>query len=1066
MQQRREHHRKVLPSLPFPAWLILSLFLSPCTVLAEGEQWGIRKYAEELPRYRTLVQQLETDGRDLEATENRSPRLEVTPQPVTFNTLTGMDIVRVTAKASDPDGDEVTLEFRAYNDQRTMVHREEVKLHSSEETITRTFPFRVPGTYDLIVQASDGLIAVQWYKRVVITGNRPPELTVRRGEPVWDAAGKRHRLEVNVEVIDPDAGDSISGTLQVTGPSGSPLTHVFNLKRSRDRWTDTILVTMDELGGYSLAAVVRDTRGAAARWSDQVAAFNPQNRPPTLQVVLQPLAFNKHTAKPIIKAVVDVADPDGDQVTLEFRVLNEAGRTGQQEVKLYSAQETISRTFSFEGPGSYLLLVQASDGTASTLWQQRVTIPERPVQSEKPTLEVVAAVGYGESKQQYSIEAGAGVHGLEPGATSPVYFQLYDKDGRVGEMRVKLDARDGTAMTVFHVAETGTYEVKAITQVAGHDLQGSDTVQVRERSSPDPNESATAGDDPETQGTSEIIITVPDAPLDLENTGGFGDLPENLRPPADPNESSMDGGDPNTQGTSEIIMTIPETPLDLEDTGGFADLPPDGSLDTDPNEGVPLEPVEFLPGLVPQDDGSIWLAPEEDGFGDLGDTDSRPSEETVTYFDRPWIPRTWQTGDTQSTQVNIYDAATCLATAAALANYTEGASDVAIAEQIRAAIRHMQAANQYSFAPHKAWPDWEQRAYQFNVWAKRITQTSQRQRDIARKQLHGYLTGQANGMRTQLETLRQGQAGSVQNCDSLLFQVGHHLAYAAQLKLIAEAGLSAGKDQFWANRILSRVNNSKATAARLMGMMQPSANRQGCPDMKDLAERVRTVQVNLPDTGQAMLALWQEGQDLLQRGKKIDIFAAGKYVFAIARSFGLRGLTDIQEDGLYFDKAQIRYWVWFNEPSVTGRPSSYVSLTLFYVEQMSASTREYVTSPLQQYEWRRVLQVERFERLGGRGVYSCAETASQQQPASNGCEAQLTFEIGNWLLLLQTRDVYAGVRLFGSPAGHYKYLFGVLDALAPRAVELTHYEFVHGKAVKVNQGEGLLGVRSERVEVK
>jgi len=522
--------------------------------------------------------------------------------------------------------------------------------------------------------------------------------------------------------------------------------------------------------------------------------------------------------------------------------------------------------------------------------------------------------------------------------------------------------------------------------------------------------------------------------------------------------------DDGTQGTSEIVL--PDQPIDTQNSGGFGDLPTSVLPDDDPNETSPIEPVEFLPGLVPQEDGDVSPTLDDQGFGDLGDTDSRPSDETVTYFDRQWIPRTWQTGDTQSTQVNIYDAATCLATAAALANYTEGASDTAIAEQIRAAILHMQAANQYSFAPHKAWPDWEQRAYQFNVWAKRITQTSQRQREIARKQLHGYLTSQANAMKTQLETLRQGQAGSVQNCDSLLFQVGHHLAYAAQLKLIAEAGLSAGKDQLWANRILSRVNNSKATAVRLMGMMQPSANRQGCPDMKNLAERVRTVQVKLPDAGQTMLALWQEGQDLLQRGKRIDIFGAGKYVFANARSFGLRGLTDIQEDGLYFDKAQIKYWVWFREPAVVGRTSSFVSLTLFYVEQMPASSREYLTSPLQQYEWRRVLQVERFERHGGRGVYSCAETASQQQPANNGCETQLTFEIGNWLLLLQTNDRYAGVRLFSSPAGHYKYIFGILDALAPRVVELTHYEFVHGKAVELNQGEGLLGVRSERVEVK
>lgn len=71
MRQRHDHHRKTFSILPFSAWLVLALLLSPCAVLAEGEQWGIRKYAEELPRYRALVQQFETEGRDLEARRQR-----------------------------------------------------------------------------------------------------------------------------------------------------------------------------------------------------------------------------------------------------------------------------------------------------------------------------------------------------------------------------------------------------------------------------------------------------------------------------------------------------------------------------------------------------------------------------------------------------------------------------------------------------------------------------------------------------------------------------------------------------------------------------------------------------------------------------------------------------------------------------------------------------------------------------------------------------------------------------------------------------------------------------------
>jgi len=338
-----------------------------------------------------------------------------------------------------------------------------------------------------------------------------------------------------------------------------------------------------------------------------------------------------------------------------------------------------------------------------------------------------------------------------------------------------------------------------------------------------------------------------------------------------PDEGFADLGtqpEDGTQETSSIItFDAPvETPTN---TAGFDELP--ANLRDDDFADRSFDQATTAP---PQRDAN------DNDFADLGNADSQTPAETVTYFDRPWMPRTWQIGDTQSTQVNIYDTASCLAMAAALANCTEGSSDTAIADQIRAAIRHMQAANQYSFAPHKAWPDWEQRAYQFNVWAKRVTQESQRQRDIARQQLHSYLSGQANGMKMQLETLLQGQAGSAENCDSLLFQIGYHLAYAAQLQLIAEDGLSAGKDRLWANRILSRVDNSKATAGRLMGMVQPSVNRRGCPDMGKLVDRVRAVRTDQSGTGQTLLAIWQDSRASLQTRSYDPDELAGEWAFS------------------------------------------------------------------------------------------------------------------------------------------------------------------------------------------
>jgi len=162
----------------------------------------------------------------------------------------------------------------------------------------------------------------------------------------------------------------------------------------------------------------------------------------------------------------------------------------------------------------------------------------------------------------------------------------------------------------------------------------------------------------------------------------------------------------------------------------------------------------------------------DNGFSDEGtEIKTTPKKEQVTYFDRKWLPRSWSDqGDSNSTRFHIYNTASRMGMAAAYAKYLDARVDDDIAKYIRQAVEHMKKANQYSFKPHKAWPDWQNRGFQFNKLADRISKRSLAQRNYLRKGLTSKLAGQANAMARQLETLTRGQAGSISNCDSLYFR--------------------------------------------------------------------------------------------------------------------------------------------------------------------------------------------------------------------------------------------------------------------------------------------------------
>jgi hypothetical protein len=246
----------------------------------------------------------------------------------------------------------------------------------------------------------------------------------------------------------------------------------------------------------------------------------------------------------------------------------------------------------------------------------------------------------------------------------------------------------------------------------------------------------------------------------------------------------------------------------------------------------------------------------------------QPPPETVTYFVRPWLPQSWKTsGDGQQTRAHIYQAGSRLGWAAGLAEYTEAVSDPLIIDHLNATAGHLQSANQYSFAPHKAWPDWQRRQTVYSQWTRRLTQGSAGSREYFRKGLDGLIRTETRTLRDQLETQAPHQAGTLANCDSLLFQIGFDLAHAAQLQSIALDGMQAGQGKDWARKLWNKASSSAASASRNMQQIKPTFQQKGCPDYTPLTQELNRVKSRLPNAGQPELhSVWSQGLALIASG--------------------------------------------------------------------------------------------------------------------------------------------------------------------------------------------------------
>ena len=259
-----------------------------------------------------------------------------------------------------------------------------------------------------------------------------------------------------------------------------------------------------------------------------------------------------------------------------------------------------------------------------------------------------------------------------------------------------------------------------------------------------------------------------------------------------------------------------------------------------------------------------------DEFQSLGGEVSAapPRPETVTYFDRDWLPRSWKTsGNAMATRAEIYQTASRLAWAEILVEYAGTMADQLISEHILAASGHMERANAASFAPHKAWPDWANRRVSYNRWVQRLTTGSTSSREYFRKGLKGTLYSEAGALRRQLETVTDRQAGTLANCDSYVFEIGYRLAQASQLQALALDGLANGRDMAWVRRLRNRASSCLASAGSAIQKIRPVPGKQGCADFTPLSQELSKVQSRLSmATEPEAQTVWSNGLALAGGG--------------------------------------------------------------------------------------------------------------------------------------------------------------------------------------------------------
>jgi hypothetical protein len=396
--------------------------------------------------------------------------------------------------------------------------------------------------------------------------------------------------------------------------------------------------------------------------------------------------------------------------------------------------------------------------------------------------------------------------------------------------------------------------------------------------------------------------------------------------------------------------------------------------------------------------------------------------------------------------------------AAVLAKHTDGVADAAIANHVSAAIGHMRDANRNSFAPHKAWPDWEQRGRQYRATLAGFARKSGGYRDIARRQLHSYFHGQAMSLMRQLRTQVAGTTG--ENYDSVLFRIGYHLASAAQLRLIAEDGRAAGADREWLRKVRARADSHAQMAARYIAQTGSPAPRSDFPDLTSLGAPLRRSAQD--DSPEETFGVWRQcrselgGAGIAGGNAAAILEKAGKEVFANAERLVPQGCGRIRS-GLQPKGENPCYYFEYSKPfrfgNVTDMNPGFHFRLYYRVEDFVRKFYAYhQPEPSRSNQWR-VTGEGNVRACGGEGRYYFLRYSYPNcDPADITNLSGLMWAGGDWCLEILGHDKYRHpATIFGNQKNQLEYMKKVLEVLAARAMRLrVGRDQGPGNLVKVN----------------
>lgn len=189
--------------------------------------------------------------------------------------------------------------------------------------------------------------------------------------------------------------------------------------------------------------------------------------------------------------------------------------------------------------------------------------------------------------------------------------------------------------------------------------------------------------------------------------------------------------------------------------------------------------------------------------------------------------------------------------AAALSRYSTGPADSTIAEHLRAAGRHIGAANQTSFWPLKAWPDWRGLQGRFDQLADRLAESPDGR---FRESLAFDLDLGWSALAGALAVQGAGEVQHRENCDSHYARLGYQLCFGQQAMQIAGVAEREGKRELVQRAREDARDRLQGAQRELVALPSVRLASGRCVDLSDVEWRLDDAAVAADLTAQVEAA--------------------------------------------------------------------------------------------------------------------------------------------------------------------------------------------------------------------